>query len=757
MEHSLEFDARPEWELFSRQAEPVSTKNTLWRSHLAVSGMHCAACAIKLEKALQSVPGIISSEVSATNARVSILWDASKTKPSVWMDAARTSGYELAPTNRSSFTSATDKESKLALWRWLVAGFCMMQIMMYAAPQYFAGNEEISTDIVALLRWASWVLSLPLMFFSSGPFFTSAFRDLRDKHIGMDLPVALGIAITFIVSTVATFQPDGWLGKEVYFDSLSMFVFFILSGRWLEQRLREKSASTLNNLENTIPDRVERKLHSGKYETIAVARLSVGDVVRIPNGQKFPADGTLINGSTFVSEAFLTGESRPLKRVVGNQILAGSFNLSNPCEMQVENLGDLTRISQITKLMQQASVEKPRLALLADRIAKPFLALVLVAAALAALYWWSIDPVDPTKGLMSAVAILIVTCPCALSLATPSAVLNSAGALASKGVLICRLPGIEAMSQIDTVVFDKTGTLTKGELGLKNIFPRPGIDPQLALELAANLAEHSLHPVSRAITNHRTATGTNKFVLSNIREIPGQGMAASLESLDDQNTMPFSAGRITFGNAKFCGVQEVIGNTNQVYLADQSGLIARFELDEVARTDAANSVAHLQAAGLQVRLMSGDQLGATEKIAHELGILEFDAECTPEKKLQLLREMQQAGHKVLMVGDGINDGPAISGAHVSIAIGSDVPIARAQADFVILNERLNLIPMLHSHAKRTMNIVFQNLLWAALYNAACVPLALLGYLPPWAAGLGMASSSILVIANASRLSRIRID
>ena len=753
MEQTLEFDERPEWELFSRLAEPASTKNSLWQSYLAVSGMHCAACAIKLEKSLQSVPGIISSEVSATNARISVLWDASKTKPSVWMEAARTSGYELSPTNSSAFTSATDKESKLALWRWLVAGFCMMQIMMYAAPQYFAGDEAISADIVSLLRWATWVLSLPLMFFSSGPFFRSAFRDLRDKHIGMDLPVALGIAITFVVSTVATFQPDGWLGKDTYFDSLSMFVFFILSGRWLEQQLRQKSASTLNSLENAILDRVERKLHNGKYETIAVARLSVGDVVRIPNGQKFPADGILVNGSTFVSEAFLTGESRPLKRVVGNQILAGCFNLSNPCEIQIEGIGDATRLSQITKLMQQASVDKPRLALLADSIAKPFLALVLVGAALAAWYWWSIDP---ARGLMSAVAILIVTCPCALSLATPSAVLNAAGALASKGVLVCRLQGIEAMSQIDTVIFDKTGTLTKGQLALKNIFPRPGIDSQLALVLAADLAEHSLHPVSRAITNHRTTTNTTKFVLSDIRELPGQGMQANLESLHERNTVPFALGRIRLGSAKFCGISEVIGDITQVCLADQRGFIARFELDEVSRTDAANSVARLLAAGLRVRLMSGDQLGATKKVARELGIHEFDADCTPEKKLLLLREMQQAGHKVLMVGDGVNDGPAISGAHVSIAMGTDVPIARAQADFVILNERLNLIPMLHSQAKRTMNIVFQNLLWAALYNAACVPLALLGYLPPWAAGLGMASSSILVIANASRLSRIRI-
>ncbi len=753
MQAAVNYDLPLEWQSFSRLASQDVDSNALWCSQLTVLGMYCAGCAIKLENAVAAIEGVVSIEVSAVGSQASVVWDSRLTKPSLWMGAARHVGYELFPADSADFNSINDQNAKLALWRWLVAGFCMMQIMMYAAPQYFARPGEMSPDLQALLRWASWVLSLPILFFSSGPFFKSAFRDLRDKSIGMDLPVALGIAVTFLVSSAATFEPRGWWGEEVYFDSLSMFVFFILSGRWLEQRMRQKTANALHLIARTIVERTERKLANGAFESIAITRLALGDVIRVLPGQKFPADGSLVHGSTFVNEAFLTGESRPLGRTVGSQVMAGSYNLTSPCEVRIQRVGDATRYAQITTLMQQACLVKPRLAILADRIAKPFLILVLFAAIGAVTYWWRLDPVH---GLMAAVAILIVTCPCALSLATPSAMLSASGALAANGILVRHPQGIEALSQIDTVIFDKTGTLTKKQLGVRAIYSRAGIEQADALQLAGLLAQNSLHPVAQALANQLQTQHAGTPIFSSVREISGQGLEAYLEDPGSQVACTVRPGRITLGKASFCGVRKEPSENTQAYLCDELGLVARFEFDEVLRPDTANAVALLQAYGLQVRLMSGDLRGAANKIAAELGIYEIDAECSPEKKLQLLQGLQSAGHKVLMVGDGMNDGPALSAAHVSIAMGVDVPLAQPQADFIIPSEQLRLIPILVDQAQRTMRIVRQNLAWASAYNAVGVPLALFGYLPAWLAGLGMASSSLLVILNASRLAQIKL-
>jgi P-type Cu2+ transporter len=315
--------------------------------------------------------------------------------------------------------------------------------------------------------------------------------------------------------------------------------------------------------------------------------------------------------------------------------------------------------------------------------------------------------------------------------------------------------GIEALSQVDTVIFDKTGTLTKKHLGIHAIFPRHGMSESEVLQLAGALARHSLHPVARALTSQPALEHATP-IFSKVVEVSGQGLEASLDDAGDLGTTKVSPGRMTLGQAQFCEVTSVISEKMQVYLSDSRGLVARFELDELIRPDAVNAIALLQAYGLEVRLMSGDRQGAARATGRALGITQIEAECTPEKKLQLLREIQSAGHKVLMVGDGINDGPAISGAQVSIAMGSDVPLAQAQADFVIPNERLSLIPVLLLQAKRTLRIVRQNLAWAAAYNLVCVPLAMFGYLPAWAAGLGMAASSLLVILNASRLGRLKI-
>jgi Cu2+-exporting ATPase len=553
----------------------------------------------------------------------------------------------------------------------------------------------------------------------------------------MDLPVALAIIITFSVSTAATFEPTGWWGHQVYFDSLTMFVFFLLTGRWLELRLRSRTAGALDDLMRRLPDSVERQNADGSFSRVAVRRLMLGDVVRVLPGESFPADGAIIHGKTQADEALLTGESRPVVKELGSTVIAGSHNLAASVLVLVEQLGKSTRYAQIVALMEHASTDKPRLALLADRIAKPFILLVLLAAAGAAAWWWH---ADPGRALMAAVAVLVVTCPCALSLATPAAMLAAAGSLARRGVLVRRLQALEAFAAIDTVIFDKTGTLTRDSMHVVATTTRTGVSAEKALRIAATMAQHSLHPVSRALV--AASFGDRDASVSDVKESPGQGLVADSEF-----------GQIRLGSAQFCGIPTPISGATQVHLADKAGWLASFEIDEDIRPDAHAAVLALQLSGIKVEVLSGDHARSVQRVADQIGISIIGADCTPQDKLQHMQGLQQQGRHVAMVGDGLNDGPVLASAHVSVAMGEALPVAQAQSDFVVLGGRLMMIPQLLSDARRTLHIVRQNLIWAALYNAVCVPLAVTGLLSAWVAGLGMALSSLLVIANAARLAR----
>lgn len=738
-------DDPAEWPGFGRALDDGDATAARWESQVVVEGMHCAACGFTVEAALRQVPGVLSAEVNAASRRARVVWSAATVKPSRWFSASELAGYRLVPAADMLASARRARESRLALWRWLVAGFCMMQVMMYAYPAYIAQPGDMTPDAAQLLRWASWVLTLPVLIFSCGPFFRSAWRDLRQRRIGMDLPVALGIAITFIVSTSATFDSEGPLGRELYFDSLTMFVFFLLTGRWLEARLRDRTAGALDALMNRLPDSVLRRDAEGLFERVAVRRLAVGDILRVLPGEAFPADGRVVAGDTSADEALITGESRPVARPCGARVLAGSHNVGATVEVRVEALGPDTRFAQIVALMESASLQKPRLAKLADRAARPFLLAVLAAAAAAAAFWWQ---VDPGKALMVAVAVLIVTCPCALSLATPAAMLASAGTLARGGVLVRNLQALEALAAVDTVVFDKTGTLTRDTPRLERVYSRKGVRPGDAVELAAALAAQSLHPASRALVRawyeqHRMAPD---WTLLRLAERAGEGLEGALGR---------GAGaperHLRLGSAAYCGVAPLQVEAAQVHLCDDEGWVASFVLAEDLREDAAAAVSALHAQGQSVRLLSGDSGAAAREVAQRAGIAQALGGCTPEDKLRRLKDLQAEGRAVAMVGDGLNDGPVLAHAHASFAFGRAVPLARANADFVVLGDSLGVIPGAIAQARQTLRVVRQNLWWAAGYNAVCVPLAIAGWLPPWLAGLGMAASSLMVVLNAARL------
>ena len=738
------FDDPLEWVLFSQACDEEPALEGVWQSQLMVEGMHCAACADTVERTLYVLPGVQSVRVSAATRRASVTWSASQTKPSSWMAASQSRGYQLTPAYDGIESRSLNKESRLGLWRWLVSGFCMMQVMMYATPSYFAKPGEISADIVGLLRWASWVLCLPVILFSCSPFFKNAFRDIRRGSVSMDLPVAIGIVITFSISTAATFDSAGWWGEMVYFDSLTMFVFFLLTGRWLELRLRERTAGALGQLMQRLPQRVDRLLGDGAFEQVAVRQLQVGDVIRVLPGQAFPADGFITLGETFADEALLTGESRPIARLLGAPVIAGSFNTANPVQVKISQIGKTTRYAQIIALMEHAALDKPQLVLLADRIARPFLWGVLITAAGAAAYWWS---TDPARGLMAAVAVLVVTCPCALSLATPAAMLTTAGWLAKRGVLVRRLQALQALAAVDTVVFDKTGTLTEPAMELVHTETRPDINKNQALRLATALCQNSLHPVSRAITSASLGQSIEKLAMRDVQEIPGYGLLGNIENPHDLGLV----NPLRLGSAQFCGLEESQCTNQHVFLADGNGYLAQFELSEKLRSGTKQTIERLTAMGLGISILSGDRQMAVDKLAMQLNIVDAFGACTPSFKLAQLQSLQGAGRTVMMVGDGLNDGPVLAQADVSVALGAAVPLAQAQSDFVMPEGQIHMLPNMLEQAKKTMRIIKQNLWWAALYNAIGVPMALTGWLPAWLAGLGMAASSLVVLGNAARL------
>ena len=751
-------DDPQEWSAFGRPVGPTGQAaedpaSCAWDSQVVLEGMHCAACALTIEDALRSVPGVLQADVSAATRRARVVWQPSQVQPSQWMDAVHKAGYRAMPAMDAFAREQRQRENRRALWRWLVAGFFMMQVMMYAWPAYVAQPGDLTGEMEQLLRWASWVITLPMVVFSCGPFFSSALRDIRLRRVSMDLPVALGMAITFVVSTAGTFDPAGIFGKEVYYDSLTMFVFFLLTGRWLELRLRDRTAGALEAVMNRLPDSVERRTADGGFVRVAKRRVVAGDTIRVLPGEAFPVDGRITLGSTHADESLLTGESTPVARPVGSTVTAGSYNLQAPVEVHVEGTGGQTRFAQIVALMESASLQKPRLAQLADRIARPFLVAVLVAAGLAAVYWW---PSDPGHALMVAVAVLIVTCPCALSLATPVAMLTAAGTLARHGVLVRNLQGLEALAHVDTVVFDKTGTLTRDGMALQAVHTAHGWSTQEVLALAASLARHSMHPASRAVVAAAAALDDGRWAVTDLQEEAGQGLVARVH---DRLGAGQPARQVRLGSAHHAGVApEETGSALQVVLSEQhvSGAVselARFDLVEDLRAEAPAVVTALEQGGVAVQLLSGDRVGAVQRVAAQAGIAQAAGECTPQGKLAALQALQAGGHQVAMVGDGLNDGPVLAGAHVSFAFGRAVPLAQSQADFVVLGDSLALVPQTVLLARRTLRVVRQNLWWAAGYNALCVPLAVVGWMPAWLAGLGMALSSLLVVLNAARLAR----
>jgi P-type Cu2+ transporter len=706
---------------------------------LMLEGMRCTACVWLNESVLERLPGVLGIGINATTHRAQVRWDPRKIRLSEILAAVQRIGYRAYPYDAGKAEAAQRSEQKQSLWRLFVSGFGMMQVMMYAVPVYLAEPGSMTPDIEQLMRWASLTLTLPVVLYSAGPFFTAAWRDLRQRRMGMDLPVALGIGVAFGASVWSTLSRQG----EVYFDSVSMFVFLLLCGRYLEIRARHAVARSLDYLSRAIPE-VALRLRPGQDAAqVPVSALRPGDRVLVRSGERVPADGVVVAGKSFVDESLLSGESRPVGRQAGEALIGGSTNLADPLTMQVERIGADTVMSSIVRLMQQAATERPALAANAERITGWFVAATLALAATAALAWWYIEP---GQALWVAVSILVVTCPCALSLATPVAVTVATGRMARQGLIVCRGHVIETLARATDVVLDKTGTLTLGKLRLARTRVLADLSEQDCLAIAAALEQGSMHPIATALI----AAGTNGLTAVEATHQAGLGVDATVSG------RRYRLGRADFVMCLSHAQTPALGGarapgSSVALLGDESGALAIFEFGDQLRPDAREFVEFLQSAGKRVHLLSGDIAETVSGLASVLDIGASMGNASPQDKVDYVRKLQQQGNVVAMIGDGVNDAPVLAQASVSIAMSDGAWMSQRQADAVLLSGSLGDMRRAFQTSRQTLAIVRENLLWALVYNLTAVPLAAAGMVTPWMAGIGMSASSLVVILNSLRL------
>ena len=708
---------------------------------LLVDGMRCGACVWLLETWLARQPGVKSVAVNFATRRARVRFDAAHGGLRAILDAFSRIGYRAYPYDPARREALVRRESRALLLRAALALLGMMQVMMFAVPAYVS-VDGVAPEYQRLLDWASLVLALPVVGYCAAPFFAGAWRDVRTGRPGMDVPIALGIAAAFLASVYATVYGEG----DVYFDSVTMFIALVLAARWLELRMRERAGDALEATARDLPGTAER-LDGYPDErvscTVAATRLVSGDVVCVPAGAVVPADGAIVEGRSSVEEALLTGESWPRAKDVGDRVLAGSVNRESPLVVRVDAAGEATTLGALARLVERAAAERPRIARLAERVATVFVAGLLVLAGGTAIAWWF---ADPARALPVAIAVLVVSCPCALSLATPAALASAAGALGRRAILCVRADALERLAGVTHVVLDKTGTVTTGRLRLAGVASAGTLSADRCVAIAAALERGSSHPLARALTER----ASDRVVARDIVAIPGEGVEGTIDGV-----------RYRFGRAEWAATtsDEVAGEdgssrATRVALAAEGVPLATFRVGDALRPDAAALVTALRARGLRVTLLSGDRAGAVADSARAIGVDDWHAAASPEDKRAFVAALQRGGARVAMVGDGLNDAPSLACADVSIALGSAATLTRWTADVVVLGEDLARVAFAADAARRTFRVIRQNLAWAALYNVVAIPLAAAGHLSPLAAALGMSVSSLAVVANAWRLARL---
>ncbi|ETF09114.1 heavy metal translocating P-type ATPase [Pseudomonas moraviensis] len=714
----------------------VRHEGDLAETTLLMEGISCAACGWLIEKHLRTLPAVAEARLNLSNHRLHVRWADAQLPLSQILAELRHIGYAAHPYQSDRASEQLASENRLALRQLGIAGLLWFQAMMATMATWPEFNIDLSPELHTILRWVALFLTTPIVFYSCAPFFKGAMRDLRTRHLTMDVSVSLAIGSAYIAGIWTSITGVG----ELYFDAVGMFALFLLAGRYLERRARERTAAATAQLVNLLPASCLRLDSDGQSERILLSELRVGERILVQPGSILPADGKIIDGQSSIDESLLTGEYLPQPRTLGDAVTAGTLNVEGALTVQVQALGQDTRLSAIVRLLDRAQAEKPRLAEIADRAAQWFLLLSLIAAAVIGLLWWQLDS---ARAFWIVLAMLVATCPCALSLATPTALTAATGTLHKLGLLLTRGHVLEGLNQIDTVIFDKTGTLTEGRLVLRSIRPLGALDSEQCLSLAAALENRSEHPIARAF-------GRAPLAAEDVHSTPGLGLEGVVgEQRLRIGQAPFAC---ALSGAALPSMPDEAGQW--LLLADTQGPLAWFVLDDRLRDDAPALLAACKARGWRTLLLSGDSSPMVASVAAELGMDEARGGLRPDDKLQVLQQLHKEGRKVLMLGDGVNDVPVLAAADISVAMGSATDLAKTSADAVLLSNRLDALVQAFALARRTRRVIIENLLWAALYNGLMLPFAALGWITPVWAAVGMSISSLTVVLNALRLTRL---
>lgn len=712
---------------------------------LLIDGIRCGGCALNVERSLQRLSGVSDAEVNFSTHRARVAWDGSRLKLADILKAIEAAGYGARPFDPARREAGLGSDRKRRLTQLGIAGLFGMQIMAISLALYVGDFTGIDDALRNFLRWVSLLLVIPIITFAAIPFFRSAVADLLRGRTGMDVPVSLGLVIAFTGSAHATIVGAG----AIYFDSVAMFVFFLLLARYVEFSARARHARMAESLV-TAPPTLASRIHRGErgktLESVPAAALVPGDRVMVAGGDTVPADGVVASGESTLDESLLTGESRPVKKSAGDSVMAGSVNFENPIEVTVVKAADDSRLAVTLRLMERARAAKPPAERLADRVAGHFVAGVLLLAIIVGAYWWH---AAPDRWLAILISVLVITCPCALSLATPSALAAGVGALTSRGLIVTRGHVLETLARADHFVFDKTGTLTRGQLAIVGVDIHGDLEAEDAIRVAAALEQNVNHPVARSM---RSRCADPAAEARHVAITSGQGAEGEVDGK-----------RYFIGSPRFIAqrladprIQQDFDSDHEdmlVLLADDSRVLASFLLRDELRDDAPRLVAQLRAMGSRLSLLSGDRPQTTERLGARLGIPDARGGLLPEQKLSAIRRMQTDGDVVAAVGDGINDTPVLAGANVSFAMAGGPEAARASADLIVIGDGLENISASVTIARRTRRVIVQNLIWAVAYNLLALPAAALGFVPPWIAAIGMSLSSLIVVGNSLRAAR----
>jgi Cu2+-exporting ATPase len=706
---------------------------------LILEGITCAACIWLNERHIRQLDGVLSVEVNYASHRARLSWDERRINLSTILKEIQLLGYNAHPYNAHHADELRKKNKKKDLQRIAIAGIAAAQVMMLAVGLYAGGWYGISADMVVLLRWFSLMLTIPVVTFAAMPFYRSAWRGLKSGHLNMDVPVALAIVTAFVGSLWVTVMG----GVHVYYDTIGMFTLFLLSTRMLETGAREKSVEAAENLLKLQPAMAMR-IQAGQQDYVPVMQLLTGDLILVKAGEAVAADGIVVEGASSTDESLLTGESRAIPKSVNCTVIAGSMNVESPLIVKVTGVGEDTVLAGIVRLVDKAQAEKPKIAHLADKVASWFTWAILGFALLVGLIWLNIDQ---TQAFEIVLSVLVVTCPCALSLAVPAALAAAGSHLIKRGILVLRGHAMETLAQVTHVVFDKTGTLTVGRPQIVAIYPLADKSESQSLLIAASLEQTSEHPLARAFM--QGVDNKQLLAVSNANNVAGLGISGEIDGV------AYTIGNQIYASAGLAGdtaqLTNVVAGATLVWLCDATQVIAVFALADTLRADALATITALKERGIGVSILSGDAPQAVAHAAQLLGVPDYLAQQPPQAKFEQLQKLQRQGHIVAMVGDGVNDAPVLSGAQVSFAMGSGTDVASQSSDIVLLSSKLIDVVTALDMGKSTLAVMRQNLFWAAAYNLIALPFAAMGYVSPWVAALGMSISSLIVVLNALRL------